>query len=74
MGGDPVTIRVPAGTHSGKTLRVRGKGVRTAKSTGDLLVTVEIDVPAEPNDAQRAALEAYAAATPSPRTSAEPVR
>ena len=74
LGGDPVTIRVPAGTRSGKTLRVRGKGVKTAKSVGDLMVTVDIDVPAEANDAQRAALEAYAAATPSPRSATEPAR
>jgi molecular chaperone DnaJ len=70
---EPVTIRVPAGTRSGRTFRVRGKGVATPKSTGDLLVTIEIDVPAEVNDDERAALEALAAARtePSPRSHLE---
>ncbi len=72
LGGDPVTMRVPAGTPGGKTFRVRGRGVKTKRSTGDLLVTVEVDVPSELNDAQRTALEAYAAATPSPRATGEP--
>lgn len=72
LDGEHVTIRVPPGTRSGKTLRVRGRGVTTSKSTGDLLVTVELDVPAELSDQQRAALEALAAATPSPRAAAEP--
>jgi molecular chaperone DnaJ len=68
LDGEPVTIRVPAGTRSGRTFRVRGRGVPTASGRGDLLVTVEIDVPAELNDAERAALESLAAAHPgSPR-------
>lgn len=68
MDGDPVTIRIPAGTPSGKTLRVRKRGVRTSRSTGDLMVTVQVDVPSELTAQQRSALEAYASATPSPRT------
>jgi molecular chaperone DnaJ len=61
--GAPVTIRVPAGTPSGKVLRVKGRGVETRKGTGDLLVTVEVQVPTELSDAQREAIEALAAAT-----------
>jgi len=63
--GGTVTIRVPAGTPSGKVLRVKGRGVETRKGTGDLLVTIEVDVPAELTDDQRAAVEALAAATSS---------
>jgi molecular chaperone DnaJ len=74
LGGEQVTIRVPAGTVSGKTFRVRNRGVKTAKATGDLLVSVEIDVPVEVTDAQRSALEALGAATPSPRSTPEPAR
>jgi molecular chaperone DnaJ len=67
--GEPVTIKVPAGTSSGKVLRVKGRGAQTRKGTGDLLVTVEVLVPAELTDAQREAVEALAAATPgSPRS------
>ena len=60
--GESVTIRVPAGTRSGKKFRVRGKGVTTGKGTGDLVATVEVVVPAQVDDATRAAVEAYAAA------------
>lgn len=65
----PVTVRVPSGTPSGRTLRVRGKGVaRPSQRTGDLLVTVEVVVPAELSDTARQALESFAEATgPAPR-------
>ncbi|MGB8649310.1 MAG: molecular chaperone DnaJ [Mycobacteriales bacterium] len=58
----PVTLKVPAGTKSGRTFRVKGKGFPSKSGHGDLLVTVEVDVPATLTDAQREALEAYAAA------------
>jgi molecular chaperone DnaJ len=42
----PVTLKIPPGTPSGKTFRVRGKGVPKPKgNAGDLLVTVNVDVP-----------------------------
>ena len=66
LDGETVRIRVPAGTRSGRTFRVRGKGIATSKSTGDLLVTIEIDVPNEVNDEERAALDALDAARTSP--------
>jgi molecular chaperone DnaJ len=41
-----VTLKVPAGTPSGKTFRIRGKGApRPRGGHGDLLVTVKVDVP-----------------------------
>jgi molecular chaperone DnaJ len=51
-------IRVPAGTQSGKTMRLSGKGVETANGFGDLLVTVEVAVPTKLTDEQRNLLEA----------------
>lgn len=56
---NPVALKVPAGTHSGQTLRVRGRGLpRTMGSgTGDLLVRVQIDTPSELSDKQKALLE-----------------
>jgi len=45
LGGEPVKLKVPAGTPSGRVLRVKGKGVSTAKATGDLLVELEVAVP-----------------------------
>ena len=60
-----VTVRVPAGTPSGKTLRVRGRGIRRADGrTGDLLVTLEIQVPKDLPATARAALEEYAGTLP----------
>jgi molecular chaperone DnaJ len=60
----PVTVKVPAGTSSGRTLRVRGRGVRRKDGTaGDLLVTVQVAVPQRLSSDAREALEKYAAAT-----------
>ena len=64
----PVTLKVPAGTSSGRTFRVRGRGV--PGRAGDLLVTVEVAVPATMSKQAIAALEAFAAAAPEdPRAS-----
>jgi len=65
----PVTVRVPPGTPSGRTLRVRGKGVpHRDDSAGDLLVTVEVVVPDQVSKEARAALESFAEVTaPAPR-------
>ncbi len=68
--GPNVTLKVPSGTPSGKTFRVKGKGVATSTKTGDLLVTVVVDVPSELTDEQRTALEALAAIETSPREQA----
>ncbi len=60
-----VTVRVPPGTPGGRTLRVRGKGVRRRDgSTGDLLVTIDVQVPKQLSEQARKALEDFAAAAP----------
>jgi molecular chaperone DnaJ len=60
----PVTVRVPPGTSSGRTLRVRGRGVkRKTGAAGDLLVTVQVAVPQKLSSDAREALEKYAEAT-----------
>lgn len=59
LDGPPVRLRVPAGTPNGRTFRAKGKGATTTTGQrGDLLVTVEVHVPTELDDAQRAAVEA----------------
>lgn len=64
LGGAPVTLKVPAGTPNGRTFRVRGKGAtRRDGSKGDLLATVEVQVPATLDPTAREALESYRAAT-----------
>jgi molecular chaperone DnaJ len=62
---DTVTVRIPPGTASGTTLRVRGRGVPGAKDAkpGDLMVKVDVVVPAQLTDEQRAAVESLAAVT-----------
>ena len=55
-------LRVPAGTPSGRTLRVKGRGVRGGRP-GDLLVTVQVAVPQRLDGDARAAVEAFGAAT-----------
>jgi molecular chaperone DnaJ len=62
--GAPVTLKIPAGTPNGRTFRVRGKGARKSDGTmGDLLATVEVQVPAVLDAEARAAVEAYREAT-----------
>ncbi|MDT7706144.1 MAG: molecular chaperone DnaJ [Pseudonocardiales bacterium] len=58
-----VSLKIPAGTSSGRTFRVRGRGVSRKAKTGDLLVTVEAAVPSKLDDAAIEALQAYAEAT-----------
>jgi molecular chaperone DnaJ len=63
LGGAPVTLRLPPGTPNGRVFRVRGRGVTRKDGTrGDLLVTVEVAVPAELSDEAKAALEAFRSA------------
>jgi len=62
--GAPVTVRIPAGTPNGRTFRVRGKGIRRSDGTfGDLLVTVEVQVPKNVSSKGRKALEELREAT-----------
>ena len=71
-----VTVRVPAGTAPGTVLRVAGRGVpsgggRNAKP-GNLLVKLDVVVPTELSDEQRAAVESLAAVTDeAPRVAVE---
>ncbi len=57
-----VALKIAPGTPSGRTLRVRGRGVQGRGRNGDLLVTVEVAVPASLDPAAREALETFAAA------------
>jgi molecular chaperone DnaJ len=62
--GDPVTLKVPAGTPTGRTFRVRGRGIAPKSGKpGDLLVTVEVAVPQRVSGKARDALESYRDAT-----------
>lgn len=60
-GGQPVKLRIPEGTPNGRTFRVRGRGATRRDGTkGDLLATVEVQVPQKLSDDERDALERFA--------------
>ena len=44
---------MPAGISSGRSLRLRGKGWPLKSGRGDLLLTVQLQLPTEPSDAAR---------------------
>jgi molecular chaperone DnaJ len=58
--GSPVTVKVPAGTQPGASLRVRGRGISTPKGTGDLLVRIKVTVPRHLSAHQREVLQSFA--------------
>jgi len=67
LDGMPVTVRIPAGTANGSKLRVRGKGsVRRDGTKGDILLTLEVQVPHELTDEQRAKLQEFNSASEHP--------
>lgn len=63
LAGDTVRVRVPAGTPSGRTLRVKGAGVKSTKGDGDLLVTIDVAVPQKLSKEAEEAVRAFAEAT-----------
>lgn len=63
LDGSTVRVKVPEGTPSGRVLRVKGKGITRAKTTGDLLVTVQVVVPQRLSAAAREAVQAFGIAT-----------
>jgi molecular chaperone DnaJ len=64
LDGSSVKVKLPAGTPSGRVLRVKGRGVeRKGKPRGDLLAKVEVAVPQRLSDEAREAVEAFQKAT-----------
>ena len=63
LDGDEVTVRIAPGTSNGRTLRVKGRGVESAKGHGDLLITIDVQVPQRVEGAAKKALEDFAKAT-----------
>jgi molecular chaperone DnaJ len=63
MSGDDVTVRIAPGTPNGRTLRVKGRGIVKGSVTGDLLVTVEVQVPQRVDGKALEALKQFAEET-----------
>jgi len=59
LSGAKVRMRLAPGTPNGRTMRVRGKGVPRKDGHGDLLVTVDVQVPKTLSPDALAALETY---------------
>jgi DnaJ-class molecular chaperone len=57
----PVALKIPAGTESGKLLRVKGRGAPHLKRNGrgDLLARVKVTVPKKLSKVEKEALEGY---------------
>jgi molecular chaperone DnaJ len=60
--GDEVTLRIAPGTSNGRVLRVKGRGITKGTTVGDLLVTIEVQVPQRVEGAALDALKKYAEA------------
>jgi len=57
LSGDPVKVRIAAGTPNGRVLRVKGRGIVAKAHTGDLLAKVVVAVPRRLSDKAREAVE-----------------
>ena len=63
LSGEEVIVRLAPGTPNGRVLRVKGRGVQSPDGTGDLLVSVEVQVPSRVNAKAKKALEEFAEET-----------
>jgi molecular chaperone DnaJ len=63
LSGEDVTVRLAPGTQNGKVLRVKGRGITKDFQTGDLLITVEVQVPQRLDSKAKSALEDFAELT-----------
>ena len=63
LDGDEVTVRIAPGTPSGRTLRVKGRGVKKGSQAGDLMITIDVRVPQRVEGAAKKAIEEFADAT-----------
>ena len=57
-----VKLKIPAGTQSGRTFRLRNRGVKPARGgrKGDLFCHIEVETPVELNSAQKRLLKQFA--------------
>ncbi len=59
----PVDLKIPAGSHAGSKLRLKGRGMPSSPP-GDLYVVLQIALPAAADEKSKAAYRAMAAAMP----------
>jgi DnaJ-class molecular chaperone len=54
-----VELAIPAGTNAGRTFRLKGKGMKKKSVTGDLLATVRVMLPDDPDPELEALMRAW---------------
>ena len=59
--GGKVALKVPAGSQSGERFRLRGKGTYSLRSAtrGDMIVSLEVEIPRDLSEQQRKSLETF---------------
>jgi molecular chaperone DnaJ len=65
LDGEEVTVRIAPGTPNGRTLRVKGRGIKKGSITGDLLATIDVQVPQKIEGEASEALKKFAEMTAS---------
>jgi molecular chaperone DnaJ len=63
LDGEEVTVRLAPGTPNGRTLRVKGRGIKKGSVTGDLLATIDVQVPQKIEGEAAEALKKFAEVT-----------
>ena len=63
LDGEEVTVRIAPGTPNGRTLRVKGRGIKKGSITGDLLATIDVQVPQKIEGEASEALKKFAEVT-----------
>lgn len=62
-----VFMKIPKGVSSGQRLKLGGKGIRSAKGTGDQYIELQIKIPREPDAAYQEAAEKLRGSSFNPR-------
>jgi len=57
LSGEPVKVRIAPGTPNGRVLRVKGRGIASGETSGDLLAKVSVVIPQRLTDRAREAVE-----------------
>ena len=63
LDGEEVTVRLAPGTPNGRTLRVKGRGIKKGAVVGDLLATIDVQVPQKIEGEAAEALKKFAEVT-----------
>jgi molecular chaperone DnaJ len=62
LDGSTVRVKILPGTQPGKRYRVKGRGIGSGDSVGDLIAVIDVVVPATLTDSEREAVQALALA------------